>query len=168
MKEVLKRGRELKRWACITGPVICVFYVLTADFCPWGEIPRCQVFFSSLEVAPRSSDPGWFRPFASTNKTCRSWSTYPASSAPSLTGVLSVHVGYCGDEDKTDFKSACVGVLDLTRGHVATYDLTSGLWCIQCLDNYGCIVKVTQPCPTLCDPMDSAVHRILQPEYWSG
>lgn len=27
-----------------------VLYVLTADFCPWGEIPRCQVFFSSLEM----------------------------------------------------------------------------------------------------------------------
>ena len=32
-------------------------------------------------------------------------------------------------------------------------------------------MKVTQLCPTLCDPMDYAVHGILQariPEYWSG
>ena len=29
-------------------------------------------------------------------------------------------------------------------------------------------VKVIQSCPTLCDPMDSTVHGILQAEYWSG
>ena len=29
-------------------------------------------------------------------------------------------------------------------------------------------VKVTQQCPTLCDPMDYTVHGILQAEYWSG
>ena len=34
-------------------------------------------------------------------------------------------------------------------------------------------VKVTQSCPTLCDPMDcsppgSSVHGILQAKYWSG
>ena len=35
-------------------------------------------------------------------------------------------------------------------------------------------VKVAQSCPTLCDPMDYTVHRILQarilewPEYWSS
>ena len=29
-------------------------------------------------------------------------------------------------------------------------------------------VKVTQLCPTLCNPMNYAVHGILGPEYWSG
>ena len=29
-------------------------------------------------------------------------------------------------------------------------------------------VKVTQSCPTLCDPMDCIVHGILQARYWSG
>ena len=29
-------------------------------------------------------------------------------------------------------------------------------------------VKVTQLCPTLCDPMDYTVHGILHPEYWDG
>jgi len=69
---------------------------------------------------------------------------------------------------KLILKSVCVDVLDITCCHVVIYDLPSGLWCIQWVDNYGWIVKVTQSCPTLCDPMDSAVHRILQPEYWSG
>ena len=26
-------------------------------------------------------------------------------------------------------------------------------------------VKVTQSCPTLCDPMDSTVHEFSRPEY---
>ena len=30
------------------------------------------------------------------------------------------------------------------------------------------MVKVTQLCITLCDPMDYTVHRILRPECWSG
>ena len=29
-------------------------------------------------------------------------------------------------------------------------------------------VKVAQPRPTLCHPMDYAIQEILQPEYWSG
>ena len=29
-------------------------------------------------------------------------------------------------------------------------------------------VKVTQLCPTLCDPMDYTVHGIFQARYWSG
>ena len=29
-------------------------------------------------------------------------------------------------------------------------------------------VKVTQSCPTLCDPMDYTVHGFSSPEYWSG
>ena len=29
-------------------------------------------------------------------------------------------------------------------------------------------VKVTQSCPTLCDPMDYTVLEFSRPEYWSG
>ena len=29
-------------------------------------------------------------------------------------------------------------------------------------------VKVTQSCPTLCDPMDYPVMEFSRPEYWSG
>ena len=29
-------------------------------------------------------------------------------------------------------------------------------------------VKVTQLCPTLCEPVDYTVHAISRPEYWSG
>ena len=29
-------------------------------------------------------------------------------------------------------------------------------------------VKVTQSCPTLCDPMDYTVTEFSRPEYWSG
>ena len=30
------------------------------------------------------------------------------------------------------------------------------------ISKFACIVKVTQSCPTLCDPMDCTVHGILQ------
>ena len=29
-------------------------------------------------------------------------------------------------------------------------------------------VKVTQSCPTLCNPLDYTVHGVHQPEYWRG
>ena len=29
-------------------------------------------------------------------------------------------------------------------------------------------VKLTQSCPTLCDPTDYTVHGVLRPENWSG
>ena len=59
-----------------------------------------------------------------------------------------------------------------------TWSLISVLLCwklyVYCY-MYPCNMKVlvTQPCPTLCDPVDysspgSSVHGILQPKYWSG
>ena len=46
------------------------------------------------------------------------------------------------------------------------------MWCHR-QEKVKAKVKVTQLCPTLCDPMDcsppsSSVHGILQQEYWSG
>ena len=35
------------------------------------------------------------------------------------------------------------------------------------MDLWTEVVKVTQSCLTLCDPMDYPVHRILRSEYWS-
>ena len=139
----------------------CVLYVLTADFCPWGEIPCCQAVFSSPEMDSTSlrSQDGSDPLLPQTKLAIRETFTL----LPPLTGMLRAHVGHRGDEDKTDFKKCvCVDVMDITCCHVVTYDLTSGLWCIQWLDNCGWIVKVAQSCPTLCNPVDSTVHGILQ------
>ena len=59
-----------------------------------------------------------------------------------------------------------MGCHALLKGIFPTQGLNLGLLhCRQifyCLNQQGSEVKVAQSCPTLCDPMDYAVHGILQ------
>ena len=44
-------------------------------------------------------------------------------------------------------------------------------WCIVYINHYERAkvkVKVTQSCPTLCDPIDIQFMEFSRPEYWSG